>query len=71
MGFEKDNYGKYIDGNNNPISSTSTTRTGSVGEKAATFFILPKVLEKAKNHFNCSSLTGLELSDSGDTSFWY
>ena len=61
LGFLYELFDKYTIGFNNVIKTGNETRTNN--EKK--FIISPKVVAYAKAYFNCESITGVELEDTG------
>ena len=61
LGFMYELFDKFPIGFDNVIKTENETRTNN--EKK--FIISPKVVEYAKKYFNCDSITGVELEDTG------
>lgn len=65
QGFDFDWYKLWIDDNGEKRSSVYVNMIDAYGTHAQ--IVTPRVLDVAKSHYDCNTLTGADLENNGDT----
>lgn len=60
-------FDKFIDDDGTTLPLESVVKTSIEGDRVVKKIVTPKVVEKAREHFGCSTLDGAELEDEGGT----